>query len=132
MTTILTVRTTRGREKTAINSMDAKVESGDYDIRAVFYPEDLKGYLFVEGNETDIKEMVRDMRHVRGVIDEEVDMEKIEEFLSEEPKEITLEVGDKVEVTAVRSRARRRRSNVSTTRTGRRPSNCWRPRSRSR
>ncbi len=96
---ILTVRTTRGREKTAINSFDAKLESGDYDIKVVFYPEDLKGYLFVEGKKQDIKDVAQDMRHVRGVIDEEVDMEKIEEFLSEEPKEITLEVGDKVEVT---------------------------------
>lgn len=97
--TILTVRTTRGREKTVINSMEAKVDNEDYAILAVFYPQDLKGYLFVEGDETDIKQLVRDMRHVRGVIDEEVDMEKIEEFLSEEPKEITLEVGDTVEVT---------------------------------
>ncbi|MDY6769948.1 MAG: transcription elongation factor Spt5 [Candidatus Nanohaloarchaea archaeon] len=97
--TILTVRTTRGREKTAIKSFDAKIEGNDYDIKAVFYPEDLKGYLFVEGHGPDIKDVVSDMRHVRGVIDEEVDMEKIQEFLSEEPKEITLEVGDTVEVT---------------------------------
>ncbi len=99
MTTILTVRTTRGREKTVINSMQAQVDSGEYEIKAVFYPQDLKGYLFVEGEEQDIKNLVNDLRHVRGVIDEEVDMEKIEEFLSEEPKEITLDVGDKVEVT---------------------------------
>ncbi len=97
--TILTVRTTRGREKTAINSMQPKIENGDYAIQAVFYPQDLKGYLFVEGDEQDIKRLVRDLRHVRGVIDEEVDIEKIEELLSDEPKEISLEVGDTVEVT---------------------------------
>lgn len=96
---ILTVRTTRGREKTAIKSFNAKMGEGEYEIKAVFYPEDLKGYLFVEGKEQDIRDLASEMRHVRGVIDEEVDMEKIEEFLSEEPKEITLEVGDKVEVT---------------------------------
>ncbi len=95
----MTVRTTRGREKTVVSSIDAQAKNKDVDIKAVFYPQDMKGYLFVEGDAQDIKNLVNSMRHVRGVIDEEVDLDEIESFLSEEPQEIDLEVGDTVEVT---------------------------------
>ena len=96
---ILTVRTTRGREKTVVNSLETAVENKTVDIQAVFYPEDLKGYLFVEGDETDIKDLVQDLRHVRGIIEQDVDVEDLEKFLSAEPREIKLEVGNVVEVT---------------------------------
>lgn len=97
--TILTVRTTRGREKTVVNALEAQVENKALEIQAVFYPQDLKGYVFVEGVEGDVKDLVQNMRHVRGVIDEPVDIEELEKFLSEEPREIKLEIGDTVEVT---------------------------------
>lgn len=97
--TILTVRTTRGREKTVVNSLEAEIENKALEIQSVFYPQDLKGYVFVEGEETDIKNLVNNLRHVRGVIDEEVDLEELDKFLSDEPREIKLEAGDTVEVT---------------------------------
>ncbi len=74
---ILTARTTRGREKTAINAMRSKVKSKNLDIKAVFHPEDLRGYVFIEGNEKDIRALADDVRHLRGVIDQEVDVSKI-------------------------------------------------------
>jgi len=39
---ILTARTTRGREKTAINAMRAAIKSSNLDIKSVFHPEDLR------------------------------------------------------------------------------------------
>jgi transcriptional antiterminator NusG len=95
---ILTARTTRGREKTAINALESKVKGKDVDIRAVFHPEDLQGYVFIEGNESDIRDVAQDSRNINGIIDEEVDVEEIEKYLSEEQEEIKIEVGDKVEV----------------------------------
>ncbi len=95
---ILTARTTRGREKTAINALESKVKGKDVDIRAVFHPEDLQGYIFIEGNESDIRDVAQDSRNINGIIDEEVDVEEIEKYLSEEQEEIKIEVGDKVEV----------------------------------
>ncbi|MFB6147882.1 MAG: transcription elongation factor Spt5 [Candidatus Nanohaloarchaea archaeon] len=95
---ILTARTTRGREKNAIEEMRSKIKSDNLDVKAVFHPEELKGYLFVEGNENDIQELSSDIRHLRGIIDEEVDIEEIEKYLKEEEKEIKLESGDTVEV----------------------------------
>lgn len=95
---ILTVRTTRGREKTAINAMRSKIKNSNLDIRAVFHPDDLRGYVFIEGAEDDIKDLSSDLRKINGVIDEEVDIDEIEKYLSEEQEEIKLEVGDTVEV----------------------------------
>lgn len=95
---ILTVRTTRGREKTAINAMRSKIKNNNLDIKAVFHPEDLRGYVFIEGSEDDIRELSSSLRNVNGVIDEEVEIDEIEKYLDEEQEDIKLEVGDKVEV----------------------------------
>jgi transcriptional antiterminator NusG len=95
---ILTVRTTRGREKTAINAMRSKIKSENLDIKAVFHPEDLRGYVFVEGIEEDIRTLSSELRNINGVIDEEVEIDEIEKYLDEEQEDIKLEVGDKVEV----------------------------------
>ncbi|MDY6771440.1 MAG: transcription elongation factor Spt5 [Candidatus Nanohaloarchaea archaeon] len=97
--TILTLRTTRGREKTVVNSLKAQIDNEDYEIQAILYPHDLKGYVFIEGEEVDIRELANGLRHVKGVIDDEVEIEDLEKFLSEEPQEIKLEAGDTVEVT---------------------------------
>lgn len=95
---ILTARTTRGREKTAINSLKSKVDNSDRDIKAVFHPEDLKGYIFIEGSEGDIRDLVSEVRNINGIIDEEVGVEKVEKYLSDEEEDLKLEVGDEVEV----------------------------------
>ncbi|QKQ98671.1 transcription elongation factor Spt5 [Candidatus Nanohaloarchaea archaeon] len=95
---ILTARTTRGREKTAINSLESKVKGKDIDVRAVFHPEDLQGYIFIEGNEADIRTLANDTRNINGIIDEEVEVDEIEKYLSEEQEEIKIEEGDVVEV----------------------------------
>ena len=95
---ILTARTTRGREKTAIKEMKSTIKSKNLDIKAVFHPEELKGYVFIEGKESDIRQLSSDLRHLRGIIDDEVDISQIENYLDEEQEEIKIEVGDTVEV----------------------------------
>ncbi|EGQ43875.1 MAG: transcription antiterminator [Candidatus Nanosalina sp. J07AB43] len=95
---ILTARTTRGREKTAIESLRSKIENNSRDIRAVFHPEDLKGYIFIEGNEADIRDLASDVRNINGIIDEEVSVEEVEKYLNDEQEEIKIEEGDEVEV----------------------------------
>lgn len=95
---IYTVRTTRGREKTVVSSLRAKMKNSDFDIAAIFYPQDLKGYVFVEGDRSDISELIKNLRHVRGLIDKEVPLSDLEKFLSEEPEEMKFEEEDLVEV----------------------------------
>lgn len=95
---IYTVRTTRGREKTVIKSLRSKMDNEDLNIKAIFYPHDLRGYIFIEGEEADIEELVRNLRYVRGIIRKEVPISDLEKFLSAEPEEIELEKGDTVDV----------------------------------
>jgi len=96
--TILSARTTRGREKTAINAMRNQVKTSNLDINALFHPDDLKGYIFIEGKEQDIRDLVNDSRNARGVLDQEVEVDKIEKYLDEEQEDIKIEEGDTVEV----------------------------------
>ncbi len=95
---ILTVRTTRGREKTAVKAMRSKIKANNFDIKAVLAPDDLKGYIFIEGKEQDIKDLTSEIRNARGVIDQEVGLDEIEKYLSEEQEDIKIEEGDEVEV----------------------------------
>ena len=95
---ILTARTTRGREKNAVKQMRSKIKNNNYEIKAVFSPDDIQGYIFIEGNKEDIKELTNEIRNVRGLIEEEVDIEEIEKYLDEEQEEIKIEEGDEVEV----------------------------------
>ncbi len=97
---IYTLRTTRGREKTAIKSLRAAIKNEDYAIQAILYPQDLKGYLFVEGDQSDIERLVRNVRHAKGLIKKEVEIDDIEKFISDEPQEINIEINDRVEVIA--------------------------------
>lgn len=95
---ILTARTTRGREKNAVKQMRSKIKNNNYEIKAVFSPDDIQGYIFIEGDKEDIKELTNEIRNVRGLIEEEVDIEEIEKYLDEEQEEIKIEEGDEVEV----------------------------------
>jgi transcriptional antiterminator NusG len=95
---ILTARTTRGREKTAIKEIRSQIKTKNLDIKAVFHPEELKGYVFIEGSEGAIKQLSSSVRQLRGIIEDEVEIDEIEKYLSEEQEEIKLEVGDTVEV----------------------------------
>jgi transcriptional antiterminator NusG len=95
---ILTGKTTRGREKSAIEAIRSKVKAGNLDIKAVFHPQDLKGYIFIEGKEADIKDLADEIRNLRGVIEDEVEISQIEKYLDEEEEDIKLEEGDVVEV----------------------------------
>ncbi|MFB6291865.1 MAG: transcription elongation factor Spt5 [Candidatus Nanohaloarchaea archaeon] len=95
---ILTARTTRGREKTAIREMQSTIKNKNLGVKAVFHPEELKGYVFIEGKKSDIQQLSNDIRHLRGIIDEEVGMDEIDKYLKEEQEDIKLEEGDTVEV----------------------------------
>jgi len=95
---ILTARTTRGREKSAINALRSKIKNSSKDIKAVFHPDDLKGYIFLEGKESDIKDLSNEVRNINGIIDEEVGVDEIEKYLSDEQEDIKIEEGDEVEV----------------------------------
>lgn len=96
---IFTIRTTTGRENVVIESIAARVKKQNIQIKSVFHPEDLRGYIFIEGEPEDIEAGVRGIPHVRGLISKNVPMKDLEKFLIAEKREIKLETGDIVEIT---------------------------------
>lgn len=95
---ILTARTTRGREKTALNALKSAIRSENLDIKAAFHPADLKGYIFIEGKESEIRDLASEVRNINGIIDDEVEVDEIEKYLNDEQEDIKLEEGNEVEV----------------------------------
>ncbi|MBW6451306.1 MAG: transcription elongation factor Spt5 [DPANN group archaeon] len=95
---ILTVRTTVGREKTAIDSIDLK-KTDEGIIQAIISPAEIKGYFFVEGeNQEEMEAFIKTIPHIRGVISKEVSVETLNTYFEERTVEITIKEGDFVEV----------------------------------
>ena len=96
---IATLRTTTGREGVVIDTITSRVIGKKIPIKSVFQTEDLRGYIFIEGEITDIESAIKGLPHVRGMVASDVKLEEIEKFLIPEKREIVLDVGDIVEVT---------------------------------
>lgn len=95
---MLTIRTTTGRENAVIESVTSRVKKENIGIKSLFHPEDLRGYVFIEGEAEDVEAAIKGIPHIRGLINKEVKMGDIERFLVPEKSEIKLEVGDIVEI----------------------------------
>jgi transcriptional antiterminator NusG len=95
---IYAIKTIIGRENVVIESMAGKVKVQGLDVKAMVHPEEIKGYIFVEGELKDIEEMVREIPHARGILKKAVPIKDIKRFL--EPKKVEIEIndGDIVEV----------------------------------
>lgn len=95
---IVTVRTTTGRENVVMDSIFLRVKNSAIPIKSVFHPEELKGYIFIEGKIDDIEASIRGLPHVRGMINKDVPFSQIERFLIAEKREIKVEIGDIIEI----------------------------------
>jgi transcriptional antiterminator NusG len=95
---IATIRTTTGRENVVIDSISTRVGTQKLGVKSVFHPEDLRGYVFIEGEVEEIEQAIKGVPHVRGFINKDVPMTQIERFLVPEKSEIKLEIGDVVEI----------------------------------
>lgn len=95
---IKTVRTTVGRENAVIETLVNKIKSKKLDVRCIFHPGELKGYIFIEGDSEAINEIIRAVPHVKGIIRKEVKMNDLKKFLEVKKIEIKVNRGDVVEV----------------------------------
>ena len=95
---IYIVKTVVGRENIVINSIESKTKAQNLDIRSLIHPEEIKGYVFVEGELKDIEKAVQLIPHVRGLIKKPVDVSQIQKFLEPKTVELELNVGDIVQV----------------------------------
>jgi transcriptional antiterminator NusG len=97
---IYTVRTTVGRENAVIETLIRKIKSSTLNIKTVFHPGELKGYIFVEGEEEEIDNVIKAVPHVKGLIRKEVKIDDIKKFLETKKIEIKINRGDVIEVTS--------------------------------
>lgn len=95
---IFTVKTVVGRENIVLDSIVAKARAEGLSVQALVHPEEIKGYVFVEGEIKEIEKAVQMIPHVRGLIKTPVDLKEIQRFLQPRKAEVELNVGDIVEV----------------------------------
>jgi transcriptional antiterminator NusG len=95
---IFIIKTVVGRENIVLDSMASKAKAQKLDIRVLVHPEEIKGYIFVEGELKDVEKSVQLIPHVRGLIKNPVDIGQLQRFLEPKTVELELNVGDVVEV----------------------------------
>ena len=95
---IYAVKTIIGRENVVLESMSGKSKVQELNIKALVHPEEIRGYIFIEGELRDIEQVIKEIPHARGIIRKEVPIEEIKRFL--QPKKVVIEIndGDIVEV----------------------------------
>jgi len=95
---IFTVKTVVGREDVVLDAIAAKVKSENLQIKALAHPEEIKGYIFIEGEIADIEKAVKMISHVRGLIKSPIELQQIQRFLQPKEVEVELDIRDIVEV----------------------------------
>lgn len=96
---IYTLRTTVGRENAAMNTLNNKIKNTGAEIFAILHPEQLRGYIFIEGELASIEKVISGVPHIRGIIRKEVSMGDIKKFLEVKKIEIKINRGDIIQIT---------------------------------
>jgi len=92
------IKTVVGRENIAIDAIATRAQTEKLLINIVLRPEEIKGYIFIDGDLTDIEKVVQAVPHVRGIIKKAMDVKEIQRFLQPKKVEVELSVKDVVEV----------------------------------
>ena len=96
---IMVLKTQMDQEKSVADSLMSKANLGEKDIYAIFSPTGLRGYVFVEGMNTDrLREKTRDIRKARSFVDGETDIEEISHYLIPVSTVVGIVEGDLVEL----------------------------------
>jgi len=95
---IYAVKTIIGRENVVLESMKGKAKARNLNIKSMAHPEEIRGYVFVEGELKDVEIMIKEIPHARGVLRKGVPISDIKRFLEPKKVEIKINDGDIVEV----------------------------------
>ena len=98
-TSVFAVRTTSGQEENVVDMIASKVKSGKLPIKAVFMPEMLKGYVFVEAEGPHfVEQAIVGIKHVRSRVPGLVSFSEVERCIVVKPVIEELGLNDLVEV----------------------------------
>lgn len=96
---IMVLKTQMDQEKSVADSLMSKAQLGEKDIYAIFSPPGLRGYVFVEGMNTDrLREKTRDIKKARSFVDGETSIDEISHYLVPVSAVIGIVEGDLVEL----------------------------------
>jgi len=95
---IYTVRTTTGREDIVVDMLSTKIRAQKLDVRSVFHPAEIKGYIFVEAELGGVQKAVAGMMHIKGIIQQPIKLDQISHFLIHKKERIKVDIGDIVEI----------------------------------
>ena len=95
---LATIRITTGRENVVIESLAMRIKNSKLPIKSIIHPEELKGYIFIEGEAEEIEAAIKNVPHIRGLINKAVPIAQVEKFLVPEKNEVKFEIGDIVEI----------------------------------
>ncbi len=95
---ITTIRTTVGRENSVIKSLANKIKSMGFNVKSLFHPEELKGYIFLEADINTAEKLISGVPHVRSIIRKNISIEELRHFLENKKTEIVVNRGDVVEI----------------------------------
>jgi transcriptional antiterminator NusG len=95
---IYAIKTIIGRENVVLEAMTGKIKTRSLAVKAMVSPEEIKGYVFVEGELQDIENLIKEIPHARGLLKNPVPVSDIKKFLESKKAEIKINEGDIVEV----------------------------------
>ncbi len=95
---IYTLRTTSGREDIVIDILTSKIKAESLDIKSIFHPAELKGYIFIEGSPGTIHRAIQGLMHIRGLIEKPVKLEEIQHFLESKKVRMRINIDDTIEI----------------------------------
>jgi transcriptional antiterminator NusG len=96
---IMILKTQMDQEKSVVDSLLSKANVGEKDIFAILSPGNLRGYVFVEGMNTErLREKTRDIRKARSLVDGETSLKEIDHYLTPLSTVVGMVEGDLVEL----------------------------------
>ena len=99
MQSIMVLKTQMDQEKSVTDSLTSKANIGEKDIFAILSPANLRGYIFVEGMNTErLREKTRDIRKARSFVDGETSLAEIDHYLTPLSTVVGIVEGDLVEL----------------------------------
>ena len=96
---IMILKTQIDQEKAVVDSLLSKAHTGEKDVFAILSPGTLRGYVFVEGMNTErLREKTRDIRKARSFVDGETSLAEIDHYLTPLSTVVGMVEGDLVEL----------------------------------
>lgn len=95
---IYTVRTTSGREHIVIDMIYNRVRAEKLGVKSITHPGELKGYIFIEGPEGEVRKALHGVMHIKGLIEKPITLEEIQHFFETKKAKIVVNERDIVEI----------------------------------